>query len=606
MSYQVLARKWRPHSFQELVGQDWVVRALTNGLDSGRLHHAYLFTGTRGVGKTTIARILAKCFNCEKGVSATPCGECLSCCEIDEGRFVDLMEVDAASRTKVEDTRELLENVQYAPTRGRYKVYIIDEVHMLSGHSFNALLKTLEEPPEHVKFLLATTDPQKLPITVLSRCLQFGLQNMPRKKIISRLAFVLKEEGIAFEESALHQLAKSADGSMRDALSLTDQAIALGGGQVVMSEVGVMLGAIDRKQVFKIVEALETKQVEKILHTVDFLAQNAPDYMGVLDEVLLLLHRIAIYQAVKQWGDEQDEYSQQLCELAERMTAEDVQLFYQVGLLAKRDLHLAPDAKSGFEMALLRMLVFRPEPAALSSDSPIDSKLPSDDLGQITEDTSMESQVNDFQSPAISESSQPENEVSFEESQSANNNGDVVSDIAQEKTIDSAQVYETVRAVDSTSNSDEVVTKALVTEQELTYVTLEALDKRKWMLISKSLMASSGVVGSLLYHCELVDSNNSIVSLRLDPNYSTLYSDFHHKAIEKILSDYFKTDLTVKVIVEKLQGESPSVRVERKASEHANAMKESLVTDERLQKVQERFSAVILEASIQSVAEKSC
>ena len=369
MSYQVLARKWRPRSFKELVGQSHVLQALVNALDQDRLHHAYLFTGTRGVGKTTIARILAKCLNCETGVSSTPCGQCASCREIDDGRFVDLIEVDAASRTKVEDTRELLDNVQYAPTRGRFKVYLIDEVHMLSAHSFNALLKTLEEPPPHVKFLLATTDPQKLPITILSRCLQFGLKNMTPERIVGHLENVLGQEHLAFEPLALWQLARAADGSMRDALSLTDQAIAFGNGRVTESEVSAMLGTIDQGQVMKMVRALSTGNAAEVLAAVELLAEHSPDYLSVLDDMLAVLHRIAIAQAVPDAVDNSQGDREDVIGLASSMTAEDVQLYYQVGLVGKKDLPLAPEPRSGFEMAMLRMLAFRPEAAPVANTS---------------------------------------------------------------------------------------------------------------------------------------------------------------------------------------------------------------------------------------------
>ena len=365
MSYQVLARKWRPRSFKELVGQTHVLQALVNALDQDRLHHAYLFTGTRGVGKTTIARILAKCLNCDQGVSSTPCGQCAACREIDDGRFVDLMEVDAASRTKVEDTRELLDNVQYAPTRGRYKVYLIDEVHMLSVYSFNALLKTLEEPPPHVKFLLATTDPQKLPITILSRCLQFGLKNMTPERIVGHLENVLSSEHIPYETTALWQLARAADGSMRDSLSLTDQAIAFGNGRVAEAEVSLMLGTIDQGQVMKMVRALSSGAAARVLKAVADLAEHAPDYMAVLNDMLSVLHRIAIAQAVPDAVDNSQGDREQVLKLAASMRSEDVQLYYQIGLVGKRDLSIAPEPRGGFEMALLRMLAFCPEPVRI-------------------------------------------------------------------------------------------------------------------------------------------------------------------------------------------------------------------------------------------------
>jgi DNA polymerase-3 subunit gamma/tau len=361
MSYQVLARKWRPRLFSELVGQEHVVRALVNALDNDRLHHAYLFTGTRGVGKTTLARIFSKSLNCEQGVGSVPCGECSACREIDEGRFVDLLEVDAASRTKVDQTRELLENVPYAPVRGRYKVYIIDEVHMFSDSSFNALLKTLEEPPPHVKFLLATTDPQKVPVTVLSRCLQFNLKRLPLEQIQERLENVLQQEAISYETPALLQLSRAADGSMRDALSLMDQAIAFGGGEVKEADVRTMLGSVSGDQVHELLDALAEQHPQKVIELVATLAERVPDFAGILQELLGLLHRIAVQQAVPDALDDYAGDREQILRLAEMIPPEDVQLYYQIGLIGQRDLHLAPDPRSGFEMVLLRMLAFRPE-----------------------------------------------------------------------------------------------------------------------------------------------------------------------------------------------------------------------------------------------------
>ncbi|HEY8569520.1 DNA polymerase III subunit gamma/tau [Microbulbifer sp.] len=364
MSYQVLARKWRPRLFREMVGQEHVLQALINALDNNRLHHAYLFAGTRGVGKTTIARILAKCLNCETGVSSEPCGQCSVCTEIADGRFVDLIEVDAASRTKVEDTRELLENVQYAPTRGRYKVYLIDEVHMLSNSSFNALLKTLEEPPPHVKFLLATTDPQKLPVTVLSRCLQFNLKNMSPERVVEHLRFVLEKELVPFEEAALWLLGRAADGSMRDAMSLTDQAIAFGGGKISEAEVRAMLGTLDSTLVWKLVQALADENPAALFAAVDDLSQHAPDYSAALAELASILHRIAIAQVLPEAIDNALGDAEQLQRHAASIASENIQLFYQMALLARRDLPLAPDPRGGFEMALLRMLAFKPQGVA--------------------------------------------------------------------------------------------------------------------------------------------------------------------------------------------------------------------------------------------------
>lgn len=354
MSYQVLARKWRPKSFEELVGQKQTARALINALESQRLHHAYLFTGTRGVGKTTIARILSKSLNCETGITSKPCGECSSCTEIDQGNFVDLMEIDAASKTKVEDTRELLDNVQYRPTRGRYKVYLIDEVHMLSGHSFNALLKTLEEPPPHVIFLLATTDPQKLPVTVLSRCLQFHLKRMDEDQIVDHLSMILTAEKIDFEADALAPIAKGADGSMRDGLSLLDQAIAFTGDNIQLAQVLEMLGSIDQSYCFQLLDAICANDASTLMVIIQEMSQYSPDYFEVMSDWLSLLHTIAVAQATS--NSDQD----QINELADKISAADLQLFYQLSLQAKKDMAFAPHPRQGFEMALLRVIAFRP------------------------------------------------------------------------------------------------------------------------------------------------------------------------------------------------------------------------------------------------------
>ncbi len=363
MSYQVLARKWRPGSFDQVIGQGHVLRALINALNQGRLHHAYLFTGTRGVGKTTLARILAKCLNCEAGVSATPCGECGACREIDEGRFVDLLEVDAASRTKVEDTRELLDNVQYAPTRGRYKVYLIDEVHMLSGHSFNALLKTLEEPPPHVKFLLATTDPQKLPITVLSRCLQFNLKRLGAKAIAAYLGEILQQEAIEAEPPALEILARAADGSMRDALSLLDQAIAYGAGRVAEAEVNELLGSVPREHLQALIQALVARDAAAVMDAAGRLAEQAVDFAEVLAHMITALHHAALAQAVPELAQAGPDETRAGAALAQGLSPEEIQLYYQIALIGRRDLPLAPEPRTGFEMVLLRMLSFRPATA---------------------------------------------------------------------------------------------------------------------------------------------------------------------------------------------------------------------------------------------------
>ncbi|CAM2798869.1 DNA polymerase III subunit gamma/tau [Vibrio rarus] len=364
MSYLALARKWRPKRFKEVVGQEHVLTALENALDQNRLHHAYLFSGTRGVGKTTIGRLLAKGLNCETGITSTPCGECQSCVEIDQGRFVDLLEIDAASRTKVEDTRDLLDNVQYKPARGRFKVYLIDEVHMLSKHSFNALLKTLEEPPEYVKFLLATTDPQKLPVTILSRCLQFHLKPINVDAIHQQLDHVLEQEQINREERALGMLAHAADGSMRDALSLADQAIALGNGSVLTEQVASMLGTLDSEQALYLIDAMVNRQASATLAALHQLATNGVDWDGLLQELAMQLHRIAMFQALPETLDPAHQDKERIEHLAAVIAPQEVQLYYQIALKGRNELPLAPTERAGAEMTLLRMLAFTPQKLA--------------------------------------------------------------------------------------------------------------------------------------------------------------------------------------------------------------------------------------------------
>ena len=428
MSYQVLARKWRPQNFKEMVGQEHVLKALINALDSQRLHHAYLFTGTRGVGKTTIGRILAKCLSCDKGITSEPCGACSACCSIVEGRYVDLIEIDAASRTKVEDMRELLENVQYAPTEGRFKIYLIDEVHMLSQSSFNALLKTLEEPPEHVKFLFATTDPQKLPVTILSRCLQFNLKNMSPERIVGHLTHVLTQEQVAFEDLALWALARAADGSMRDALSLTEQAIAYGNNS--LSEVGVstMLGTVDQKKIYRILDKLVHRDASGMLAEVQSLSEFSPDYTSVLATLAAILHRVAVEQAVPGGSDNSMGDQAQVVTYARQLCAEDVQLFYQVALVSRQDLAITPDPKSGLEMALLRMMAFQLSPVegekpTLPISSEAKTEASPDVLPQPSE--SQEPVLEDVPPMLSPENSPPlsddENDVSVEEHETESN-----------------------------------------------------------------------------------------------------------------------------------------------------------------------------------------
>ena len=374
MSYQVLARKWRPANFKQMVGQEHVLQALINALDSNRLHHAYLFSGTRGVGKTTIARIFAKSLNCEQGVSSEPCGECSSCVEIDEGRSVDLIEIDAASRTGVDDMRELLNNVQYAPTRSRYKVYLIDEVHMLSKQSFNALLKTLEEPPPHVKFLLATTDPQKVPVTVLSRCLQFNLKRMSKSQILSQLKFLTEQENVDADLTALTLLASAADGSMRDALSLLDQAIGYGGGALRQDAVESMLGTISRDYLVRLLDSLCAQQATTLLEQARAIIEHNPDYQRVCAEVIALLQQVALYQRDAKLVNDDQFDAELLQKYSEQWSAEEIQLYYQIMLQGRQDLLISPDEACGFEMLVLRLLAFSPLPDTGSLEDEVKKK----------------------------------------------------------------------------------------------------------------------------------------------------------------------------------------------------------------------------------------
>jgi len=373
MSYQVLARKWRPRNFASLVGQEHVVRALTHALEQQRLHHAYLFTGTRGVGKTTLARILAKALNCETGISATPCGVCSACTEIDSGRFVDLIEIDAATNTGIDNMRELQDNAIYAPTRGRFKVFVIDEVHMLSKQAFNSMLKTFEEPPEHIKFILATTDPQKIPVTVLSRCLQFNLKQMPREAIYGHLGYILKEENTASEPAALRLIARAAEGSMRDALSLLDQAIAYAGGKVSEEAVRAMLGAIDQDYLLKLLDGLLRQDLTSMLAVAGEMESRSLSFDSALQDLATLLHQIALAQSAPEALGQDLPERERILELAQQLDAEELQLYYQIALHGRRDLPLAPDEYAGFSMSLMRMLAFRPAEAG-GSGAPVPVK----------------------------------------------------------------------------------------------------------------------------------------------------------------------------------------------------------------------------------------
>lgn len=642
MDHQVLARKWRPRTFQQMVGQEHVLKALINALDNNRLHHAYLFTGTRGVGKTTIARILAKCLNCDQGVTSQPCDQCPSCVEINEGRCVDLIEVDAASRTKVEDTRELLENVQYLPTRTRYKVYLIDEVHMLSGHSFNALLKTLEEPPEHVKFLLATTDPQKLPVTILSRCLQFNLKNMSPERVAEHLKYVLGEENIPYEEAALWQLGRAADGSMRDALSLTDQAIAFGENSVLEADVSTMLGSIDRGRVHQIFDALLASDAAAILDNISDLAAYSPDYAAVLEELISLLHRIAVTQAVPgaNYGDISE--AEKTAEYAQQISAEDLQLYYQIALIGRRDLPLNPDAKAGLEMVLLRMLAFTP----VDSDQPETHKkklvTDSADNGGYSpskpsqgSSTSTHTTATALQSVASSPAGQSkaaqalalargQTQVENHAQPAARTKLDLVvdNDVAgvtetapkqenpesqpkadkreatPEKVASSRPEQEQVSkskpsesaAEQTADSSTPIKDKAAKVSERFALASLNSNDD--WIKLAH-LAPLKGMTRNILMQCGFVSCEEGSLNLLIDPQYIDLLNASHQSRIEQALTETLDTAVKVAVKAGTVTEETPAAWDQRINAERLQAARESLESDENVQHWVIEFGATL-------------
>jgi len=551
MSYLVLARKWRPRRFADLVGQTHVARALINGLDNDRLHHAFLFTGTRGVGKTTIARILAKSLNCELGVSSQPCGTCSACREVDEGRFVDLIEVDAASRTKVDDTRELLDNVQYAPTRGRYKVYLIDEVHMLSGHSFNALLKTLEEPPPHVKFLLATTDPQKLPVTVLSRCLQFHLKRLSPELIQGQLEMILGAENIPFDLPSLHLIARSADGSMRDALSLLDQAIAFGGGKLSEAEVRDMLGTIDDSIIEQLLAALAGQDAAGLLNVAGESYERNADPVSVLGELLLALHRIAVIQAMPDSAGAAGEMNPVIQDAAKRLSPEDVQLFYQIGLIGRRDIALSPDTRTALEMTLLRMLAFRP--AGLHGESPASGGRDRAAMAA---------------NPAPATSSRP---------------------TAKPAPVSTAAVTPISRPVEKPA-------PAVVVETPVTGMpVVEALAPWSEMVMTLPL---SGLVRELATHATLDTREGGVFVFTLDQAFAHLLSRERVAALEQALTNALGRPLQVRMTAGSPKSETPARERERVQSARQQAATEAILADPTVQALQDEFGARVNPASI--------
>jgi DNA polymerase-3 subunit gamma/tau len=561
MSYQVLARKWRPKTFQELVGQEHVVRALSNALEQQRLHHAYLFTGTRGVGKTTLARILAKALNCETGITAQPCGVCSACTEIDKGRFVDMLEVDAASNTKVDQMRDLLENAQYAPTVARFKVFIIDEVHMLSTSSFNAMLKTLEEPPAHVKFILATTDPQKMPVTVLSRCLQFNLRQMPAPAITEHLQAVLQKESITAETVALQLIARAASGSMRDALSLLDQAIAYGLGAVREADVRAMLGAIDQSYLFTLLQALARRDGTGLLAVARNMEERSLSFDAALGELALLLHQVALAQTVPDAIPADLPERAQILELATLFRPEDIQLYYQIGLLARRDLGLAPDEYAGFSMCLLRMLAFTPgevpavkpaplQPTTTAAPPPAPAAVPQP--SRQSAPVALEEPVQDY-APPLEQKSERAQEIP---EQDINNPA----------------------------------------EEPSTATTTPVFDGNWRELVDK--LKLSGMARMLAQNCALEEFDGNRIRLSVPPEHKHLLDNTYQEKLRATLRDHFGKHLQVAIDIGNASMNTPARQInQEKAARQAEA-EASIQNDPFVRDLMESFGATIIPSTI--------
>jgi DNA polymerase III subunit gamma/tau len=546
MSYQVLARKWRPRNFEDMVGQGHVLKALTNALDTDRLHHAYLFTGTRGVGKTTLARILAKCLNCEQGVSSRPCGECSACTSIDEGRFVDLIEVDAASRAKVEETRDLMDNVQYAPSMGRYKVYLIDEVHMFSNHSFNALLKTLEEPPPHVKFLLATTEPKKLPVTILSRCLQFNLKHLTTEQIVSQLKTTLAKEEVETDDESIRLLAVSADGSMRDALSLLDQAISYGNGVLVEAQVREMLGTIDSAELGVLLDALVEGDAQALLQRIDSMAEHTPDYDAILVELLSCLQSIAVSQVLP---DGSDIVEQKYRDMGTRISKEDVQLYYQIGLNGRRDLMMAPDPRSGFEMTMIRMLAFRPVQGETYQKNLAGKQVSAS--GNPGKDALASQALQDQQNPVV------------------------------QTTMIEAATPNTTNSPVRTEVSD----------------TANSLKPEDWQKIIDE-MALAGMVKEFAGHCSLKEHSKNTVHLILTPSQEHLLKTTQKDKLQEAIKTRFGAHVKLVINVEKSEMETPAQQRLRQQQEQQQAAEQSILKDPNVLAMEKMFDATVDKGSI--------
>ncbi|MCF8193086.1 MAG: DNA polymerase III subunit gamma/tau [Candidatus Methylopumilus sp.] len=598
MSYQVLARKWRPKSFETLVGQDHVVRALSNALDQQRLHHAYLFTGTRGVGKTTLARILAKSLNCETGISAKPCGVCSACTEIDRGRFVDLIEVDAASNTQVDAMRDLLDNAQYAPSAGRFKVYIIDEVHMLSKSAFNAMLKTLEEPPAHVKFILATTDPQKVPVTVLSRCLQFNLRQMAGTSIIDHLQNILTQEAIPFQASALHLIARAADGSMRDALSLTDQAIAYGGQSVNEAEVRDMLGAIDQSYLYQLINALLAEDGPALIAQAKAMEQRSLSFESALNDLAQLLQQIAVAQTVPDSVAQDLPERAVLLDFAQRIPAASLQLYYQIALLGRRDIGLAPDELAGFSMSLLRMLAFSPKDQALNIVSP--TALKPQTTSPVPVAASVASAATDTAtaaSVAANEASTPQ--APYEESPQASQVESTPAPSMDEMPFEEAMPSETVPS--------EPIPMAEAANAEAEYSDNEPMPNDAglnrqfngdWRNLVDNLKL--GLARALSQHCELISYDENSISLSVPEMQKHLLLPNYQEKLSTAINQYFEKKIKLHFSVGGT-GNTPAQQISQEKAQAQNTAETAIEQDGFVQALINDFGAQIIPNSIKPI-----
>lgn len=623
MSYQVLARKYRPRSFAELVGQEQVTRALRHALDQNRLHHAYLFTGTRGVGKTTVARILARCLNCEKGISATPCGECSACVAIGEGRFFDLIEVDAASRTGIDDTRELLDNVQYAPSMGRFKVYLIDEVHMLSISSFNALLKTLEEPPPHVKFLLATTDPQKLPITVLSRCLQFNLKMLPTDLIATHLAELLGQENVSFEPPALQLLGRAAAGSMRDALSLTDQAIAFGDGALSEAQVRTMLGSVDRDHVLKLLEALAEGKPAGVLQCMDEVFGYHPDALSLLDDLISHFHQLSVEQIVPGRADAR------LADFAARFEAEQLQLYYDIAVRARASLAQLSDGKSGLEMLLLRMLLFRPEgvlvqaPAAQEDDTAKKSQAavaaqlqPESDVAPVVAEPSVAAEVPPVvaaEVPVYAAVQEPPLDMDMATTAAtpamptavATTTTAVASAAVAAAQPSAPDVVVAEQVADQVAEQAEAQVATTQPPAPAVVASTAQDDLDAWWMDLLPRLKLTGSVLGLAASCRLLQRDSGHWQLALAEDQRIWASDERTRELAQGINAYFDYAIKLDWQFQSEVWETPAQRAEQQRQARAQALHRAVTEDSRTQALLSEFDGKLIEDSIRPLVEEA-